>query len=97
MPFWVYILRSESTGKIYIGHTSDLERRLQEHNNNQVGRKRFTRKQGGPWYLLYAEEVPTRTEALMREKYLKSGKGREWFKQNAPESQLRLKNTLVAD
>ncbi|HDM78918.1 MAG TPA: hypothetical protein ENG51_21030 [Deltaproteobacteria bacterium] len=33
MPFWTYVLRSQSTGKLYIGHTSDLKRRLREHND----------------------------------------------------------------
>jgi len=82
MPFWVYILQSEGTGKLYTGQTSDLERRLREHNDNHTGKQRFTRKQGAPWHLLYSEEMPTRAEAMKREKYLKTGKGREWIKQS---------------
>jgi putative endonuclease len=82
VAFWGYILQSETTGKLYTGQTSDLERRLREHNDEEIGRQRFTRKQSGPWRLLYSEEMPTRTEALKREKYLKTGKGREWIKQS---------------
>ncbi|MFA9433847.1 MAG: GIY-YIG nuclease family protein, partial [Deltaproteobacteria bacterium] len=49
MAFFVYILKSETTGGIYIGHTSDLERRLKEHNNPLAGKRRYTRKHKGPW------------------------------------------------
>ena len=77
MTFCVYILRSETTGQIYIGHTSDLERRLREHNDHKLGKGRYTRKQKGPWRLVYAEEMQSRSEAMMREKFLKSGQGRE--------------------
>ncbi|MBX3178125.1 MAG: GIY-YIG nuclease family protein [Candidatus Hydrogenedentes bacterium] len=31
--YYVYVLRSESTGKIYIGQTSHLEKRLAQHND----------------------------------------------------------------
>jgi predicted GIY-YIG superfamily endonuclease len=30
MPYYVYILQSESTGRFYCGQTNDLERRFQE-------------------------------------------------------------------
>ncbi len=79
MPFWVYVLQSESTGKIYIGHTSDLERRFREHNDSSLGRHRYTRKQIGPWHLVYSEEYSSRVEATKREKALKSGQGRRWI------------------
>jgi predicted GIY-YIG superfamily endonuclease len=31
--YFVYVIRSESAGRIYIGHTADLEKRLREHND----------------------------------------------------------------
>jgi putative endonuclease len=74
--FIVYVLCSLSTGKLYIGQTSDLKRRLQEH---QAGNARYTRGRG-PWRLVYKEAYQTRSEAMKREKYLKSGKGREDLK-----------------
>ncbi|MFC1947604.1 GIY-YIG nuclease family protein [Chloroflexota bacterium] len=74
--FIVYVLRSQSTGRSYIGQTSNLERRLQEH---QAGDARYTRGRG-PWTLVYKETYPTRSEAMKREKSLKSGKGREYLK-----------------
>ena len=79
LSFWIYIIESETTGKIYIGHTSDLERRLREHNDRRVGKRRYTRKQQGPWRLIHFEEMESRSHAMRREKFLKSGKGREWI------------------
>ena len=67
MAFFVYILKSETTGGIYIGHTSDLERRLKEHNNPLAGKRRYTRKHKGPWHLIHFEEKKSRSEAMKRE------------------------------
>ncbi len=58
MPFWVYIIRSETTGKLYVGQTSDLENRLRRHNIDEPGSARYTHKQMGPWQLIYTEEYP---------------------------------------
>ncbi len=55
------------------GQTSDLDRRLREHNDPCLGKSPYTRKQKGPWKLLYSEEHITRGEALKRERFLKSG------------------------
>ena len=82
LAFWIYIIKSETTSKIYIGHTSDLERRLREHNDRKVGKRRYTRKQQGPWHFIHFEEMDSRSEAMRREKFLKSGKGREWIYKN---------------
>jgi len=72
MPFFVYILKSQSTGTSYVGCTSNLEKRLTEHNN---GKSPSTRNKG-PWKLIYKEEFPTRSLAILREKYFKSIPGR---------------------
>ncbi len=72
MPFFVYILKSESTGSSYVGHTSNLEKRLNEHNN---GKNPSTRNKK-PWKLVYKEEFPNRSRAVQREIYFKSIKGR---------------------
>jgi putative endonuclease len=75
--FTVYVLRSKSTGKLYTGQTEDIGRRIQEH---QQGIARYTRMRG-PWELVHTEEYSTRSEAMIREKFLKSGHGREWLKE----------------
>jgi putative endonuclease len=80
MPYWVYILQNETTGKLYKGQTSDLESRIERHNTYESGSMRYTYKQKGQWRLIYSEEYSTRSEAMKRERFLKSGQGREWIK-----------------
>ena len=77
--FWIYILRSESTGRTYVGQTSDLARRVAEHNDPQHSKVKYTTKHQGPWLLIHSEQFETRSEAMRREKWLKSGAGREWI------------------
>ena len=97
MPFWVYILQNETTGKLYKGHTSDLEQRIVRHNTHEPGSKRYTYKQKGSWRLIHSEEYPTRSEAMRREKFLKSGRGREWIKSNILNQKLGWQSPPQAD
>lgn len=76
--FVVYILYSPSSGKTYTGMTSDLITRFHFHNLKST--KGFTLRYR-PWRVVHVEFFTTKTEALAREKDLKSGKGREWIKQ----------------
>ena len=57
------------TKKLYIGHTDNLVRRLNEHNTGRGGK--YTRY-SGPWKLLYSEQHSDRPSAVNRELYLKS-------------------------
>jgi predicted GIY-YIG superfamily endonuclease len=70
----VYILENPQ-GRLYIGHTEDLTRRLEQHNSPEgkghLGK--YTHK-NGPWILLGTEGFATRSEAMLREKQLKSWK-----------------------
>ena len=68
----VYVLRSLSSGKHYVGMATDVEARLKEHNR---GKSRFT-KGHIPWELLYAEEVGAAALARKGEKYLKTAAGK---------------------
>jgi putative endonuclease len=72
MSYLTYVLKSESTGSSYVGHTSNLEKRLIEHNNGKSLSTRGKR----PWRLVYKEEYTTRSGAISREMYFKSVKGR---------------------
>ncbi|EAZ80305.1 GIY-YIG nuclease family protein [Algoriphagus machipongonensis] len=74
--FFVYALKSLSRNYIYVGLTNNPERRLEEHNK---GYNRTT-KPYAPFVRIYLEELKTRTEARAREKYLKSGIGKEYLK-----------------
>ena len=72
MPFIVYILHSSIKDKFYIGFTSDLEERIIRHNQKS---KSFTGNTND-WKIVYTEEFPTKPEALLREKQIKSWKSR---------------------
>jgi len=74
--FVVYVLYSVKYDKIYIGFTTNLEQRILSHN--ELGKRGWTMK-FRPWSLIHTEEFETRQQALLREKELKSGKGREWI------------------
>ncbi|MFA6307203.1 MAG: GIY-YIG nuclease family protein [Patescibacteria group bacterium] len=74
--YFVYILKSEKNGKLYKGLTTNLERRIKEH---QSGKSEFT-SNNGPWKLVYYEAFLSKIDAREEEKFLKSGKGRERIK-----------------
>jgi putative endonuclease len=76
MPYYVYVIKSLSKGTQYVGSASDVQKRLSDHN---AGRSNFT-KGYRPWVLVHKEEFTAKAEALRRERYLKSGKGREVLK-----------------
>ena len=71
----VYALVSTER-RIYVGMTKCLSKRLTEHNYGRV----FSTKGFRPWKVLYYEECGDRKNARMREKYLKSGIGKEFLK-----------------
>ncbi|HEY4483336.1 MAG TPA: GIY-YIG nuclease family protein [Candidatus Paceibacterota bacterium] len=62
--------------RIYVGISTDAQCRLREHNAGYV----FSTKGYRPWRLFYIEKHGTRSEARAREKYLKSGVGKEFLK-----------------
>jgi putative endonuclease len=74
--FYIYVLKSLKNNKRYIGYTSkDVFIRLDEHNHSS---NKWT-KQNKPFKLIYSESFNTKIEAIKREKFLKSGKGREYL------------------
>ena len=73
--YYTYVLKSLKSGKTYIGQTNNLENRLQAHN---AGLSPYT-KGRGHWKLIYYEEFSSRSDAMAREKYFKTGKGREFL------------------
>ena len=74
--YYVYVLYSLKFSRTYTGLTNNIERRIKEHNNKQ---SRST-KAYAPWELILEEEFEWRVLARKREKYLKSGNGREFIK-----------------
>ena len=71
--FYVYAISSLNRNYIYVGFTSDLNARVERHNQK---REKTTRAYT-PFELIYSEEVGTRIEARRLEKYWKSGIGKE--------------------
>jgi putative endonuclease len=71
---FVYILASKRNGTLYIGITSDLLRRMEEHRKG--GGSSFTKRYGAK-RLIYFEEYPLYADAIRRETSLKRWK-RAW-------------------
>lgn len=65
--YYVYILQNKSNGKLYIGSTNNLERRLDEHKEGKV----FSTKYYRDFDLIYYEAYNIEKNARMREKHLK--------------------------
>jgi putative endonuclease len=74
--YFVYVLRSKKDGEFYTGFTTDLERRIEEHNKGL----QFSTKHRLPLELVYYECSFDKIDALNREKYLKSGIGKRFIK-----------------
>src|SRR6267143_2787706 len=71
--FHVYVLRSAKTGRRYIGSCENVDERVRRHN---AGHSKATRH-GIPWRMLHSESFATRKEAVAKENYYKTGRGRE--------------------
>lgn len=79
--YFVYVLYSSKYQKIYIGYSSDPEKRLLSHNDerNTGWSKRYQ-----PWGIIHLEEFNTKSDALKREKQLKSSRGRAFIRSILP-------------
>jgi putative endonuclease len=73
--FYVYVLYSEKAKRRYVGMSGDPEKRLVQHNGGYTKSTKAYR----PWTKVYTESFETVLEAVKREKYLKSGVGREFL------------------
>jgi putative endonuclease len=67
MSYYVYIIKSLKSGKIYTGISKNPEKRLKEHNK---GDSKFT-KGLRPWVLVYKEFIGDRKQARLKEKEVK--------------------------
>ncbi|MBK9272714.1 MAG: GIY-YIG nuclease family protein [Saprospiraceae bacterium] len=68
MKHYVYIIESEVDGTYYKGYSQHPINRLEQHNG---GKTRYTMLKI-PWKLIYIQSYPTKKEALIRERALKS-------------------------
>jgi len=81
--YYVYVLKSKLDGKFYTGFTSDIEKRLNEHNSGKVSSTRSRI----PLEIVYFEFCLNIDDAIHREKYLKTTYGKRYLR-------IRLKNYL---
>jgi len=75
MLYKVYVLKSIKDRKRYIGYTSDIKKRLKQHNHGEV-KSTYRRR---PLKLIYLEEYNDILEAKRRERFLKTGQGRKYL------------------
>jgi len=73
--YYTYVLLSESDNNFYTGFTKDLKSRLEKHNNGLVASTLYRR----PLRLIYYEACLNENDAIVREKYFKSGFGRRFL------------------
>ena len=74
--WFVYVLKSLKDGNLYIGISQDPEKRVETHNKGKTESTRNRR----PFILIYKEKCNSLNEAREKEKYYKSGFGREVIK-----------------
>ena len=70
------ILYSNTINRYYVGYTNDIDRRISGHNRKKG---KFTDK-GIPWNLVYKEDFVNKTEAMDRERFIKSKKSSAFIK-----------------
>ncbi|MFA7420819.1 MAG: GIY-YIG nuclease family protein [Melioribacteraceae bacterium] len=76
MSFTVYILKSLSRERYYVGHSADTVKRMSEHNSGKVkSTKAFV-----PWKIVYTENFESKSEAFKREMQIKRYKSGDAFK-----------------
>lgn len=73
--FYTYVLHSKKDNKLYYGFTQDLAQRFEQHNKGLVE----STKDRQPLKLIYYEACCTKEDALRREKYFKSYRGRQFL------------------
>ena len=73
IPYYVYALKSISHNRLYVGISNNTKRRISQHNSGYTKSTKPYR----PWKLVYCEMTPDRLTAREKEKYFKSGYGKE--------------------
>lgn len=86
--FYVYIIQSIKNKELYIGYSSDLKKRLKEHNHGL----NFSTKRYIPWDIIYYEACKEESDAKRREKYLKTTQGGRLIKRRIKDYLYKSKN-----
>ncbi len=89
--YWTYLLENQNDKSWYIGYTSNLKKRLTEHQNGYGAQTTKNKLRGNlsrgdatknkqNWMLIYYEGYKNKKDAEGRERFLKSGSGRKFLK-----------------
>ena len=70
--FYVYVLQSNKNKQLYVGRTDNLQKRIKQHQD----RKTFTTNRLNPMTLVFYESFFDKKDAIRRERYLKTSKGK---------------------
>ena len=73
---YTYVIQSKKDDRWYTGATRDLRKRFKQHNDNEIS----ATKGRGPFDLIYYEACLNEHDAFVREKFLKSGPGKQYLK-----------------
>ncbi len=87
IPGYIYITESVNSGKHYIGVSTNLNRRLAEHNSG----KTCSTRNKGPWILKFKQKYPTLKRAKQIEYKLKQLKRRDYIKQIIKDKYIKIK------
>jgi len=74
--YYVYILQSKKDRKLYVGCTNNLRERVTLHDAGKVESTKLRR----PFILIYYEAYLNKSDAFAKEKWLKTGWGRNYIK-----------------
>lgn len=76
LNYCVYVLFSELDHQLYVGYTKDINRRLQEHSDG----RNISTKNRRPFKLIFLEYYLFKEDAISRELYFKTSKGKRMIK-----------------
>jgi len=79
--YYVYVLRSESLDRFYVGMSADPKKRLVYHNAGETGGKSAFTKRASDWELVWTEAFDSREAALARERKIKKAKSRKYIEE----------------
>jgi putative endonuclease len=89
MFYYNYVLQSLENGNFYVGYTTDLKKRLGEHNRGLTQ----STKPYKPWKLIYYEACLDKEDAIRREHYLKMTQGQRLLKRRLKEYFYKIRNS----
>jgi putative endonuclease len=81
LDYHVNIVQSLAAGKCYTGQAGNLPERLAQHNDPQHNPRKLTSRNPGSWVLIFSKSFDTYPEAVRYERWLKSGTGRQWIRE----------------